>query len=365
MNWTDFIRAHVHPMAPYAPGMREEQVCEIAGTDDLVKVSSNESPFPPFQSAQEAGARVLEELNRYPDGGSNELKSALSARLAVSADNLVVGNGSNELLILLAYATVGEGDEIVYGWPSFIVYPLMGQLTGATTVQVPLNAREEFDLDAILDVITPATKLVLLCNPNNPTGTCYTKEQFSAFMDAVPDHVLVVVDEAYCEFVVNEQYPNALDWFDGERPLCVLRTFSKIYSMAGARCGYGIMPHDLICALDKVRAPFNVNNVAQAMAIASLADEAELDKRILVNAEQRDRLQEAFDRLGIAYAPSQTNFVWIHAENAQELFDALLKKGVIVRSFGQGNALRVGIGSPEETSRIIEAFEQLVNGKLI
>ena len=359
MNWTDFICAHVHPMAPYVAGMREEQVCEIAGTDDLVKVSSNESPFPPFQSAQDAGAQVLDGLNRYPDGGSNELKEKLSSRLGVSSENIVIGNGSNELLILLAYATLGASDEIAYGWPSFIVYPLMSQLTGATAVQVLLGEDEVFDLNAILAAITPATKLVVLCNPNNPTGTYYTHEQFAAFMDAVPNHVLVVVDEAYFEFATNPDYPDALEWFDGERPLCVLRTFSKAYSMAGARCGYAIMPRDLICALDKVRAPFNINIVAQAMAQASLDDQCELDRRVAANAEQRERLQEAFERLDIAYVPSQTNFMWIQVSSSSKVFDELLKKGIIVRSFGQGGALRVGVGSPDETTRIIEAFEQL------
>ncbi|MCL2492228.1 MAG: aminotransferase class I/II-fold pyridoxal phosphate-dependent enzyme, partial [Coriobacteriia bacterium] len=287
-------------MAPYQPGLREEQVCQIAGTDRLVKVSSNESPFPPFESAQHAGNEALKDLNRYPDGGSNELKDALAARLGVPVDNLVIGNGSNELLILLALATVQSGDEVVYGWPSFIVYPMMCQLTGATAVEVPLTKDEQFDLEAILEAITPATKLVVLCNPNNPTGTMYTKKQFSTFMNAIPPHVLVVVDEAYREFVVDDEYPDALAYFDGERPLCVLRTFSKIYSMAGARCGYAIMGRDLICALDKVRAPFNVNSVAQKMAIASLADETELARRIEDNAQQRQRLQEAFDRLAIS-----------------------------------------------------------------
>jgi histidinol-phosphate aminotransferase len=352
-------------MAPYVPGMREEQVRALCEVDYLVKVSSNESPSSPFESAQTAGREALVDLNRYPEGGCIDLREMLSQRLAVSPDCLVIGNGSNELLMLLAMATLNPGDEVVYGWPSFIVYPLMCQLTDAKAIEVPLNDAEQFDLDAILAAITPATKLVLLCSPNNPTGTWYSREAFEAFMDAVPDHVLVVVDEAYFEFATDTAYPNALDWFDGERPLCIFRTFSKIYAMAGIRCGYAVMPTDLIDALNKVRAPFNVNSVAQSMAMASLADEAELDKRILDNAEQRDRLEQIFDRLGISYAKSQTNFVWIHTPKAQDVFDALLRRGVIVRSFGQGNALRVGVGSTEETTQIIEAFEQLRRDGLI
>ena len=346
-------------MAPYAPGLREEQVRAIAEVEELVKVSSNECPYPPFTVAQEAGGDALDAVNRYPDGGCTQLKEALAAHLGIAEDNLVIGNGSNELLILLAYATLAPGDEIVYGWPSFIVYPMMAQLTGATAVQVALDDEERFDLDALLAAINPATKMVVLCNPNNPTGTFYDAERFATFMDAVPDEVLVIIDEAYFEFVTDAAYPDALQWFDGSRPLVVLRTFSKIYGMAGVRCGYGIMLRELVVALDKVRAPFNVNSVAQAMAEASLGDAETLAERRENNATQRERLQQAFERLGIAYAPSQTNFVWIHTSKAQELFDALLRKGVIVRSFGQGSALRVGVGTEDETSRIIAAFDEL------
>ena len=359
MDWDRFIRAHVHPMAPYAPGLREEQVRAIADVEELVKVSSNEFPLPPFDCAQVAGQCALETLNRYPDGGCVELKAALSKHMGVDEQFLVVGNGSNELLVLIAYATLGPGDEIVYGWPSFIVYPMMAQLTGATAVEVPLDNRETFDLEAIAEAITPATKMVVLCNPNNPTGTIYDTERFSAFLEKVPPEVLLVVDEAYFEFVTDSDSPDALKWFDGVRPLCVLRTFSKIYGMAGIRCGYAVVPGELAVALDKVRAPFNVNSVAQSMACASLTDTETLVNRKAMNEVQRERLQEAFDRLGVVYAPSQTNFVWIHVDDATALFEALLKKGIITRSFGLASSLRVGIGSESETTRIITAFEDL------
>ena len=361
MELNDFIRSYVHSMEPYKPGLREEQVREIARTDVLVKVSSNESPSAPFESARKAGTQALTGVNRYPDGNSTLLKAALEKHLGVETENLVIGNGSNELLILLAYATVGAGDEVVYGWPSFIVYPLMCQLTGATARPVALNDREQFDLDAIREAITPATRLVVLCNPNNPTATYYSIDDFRAFMEAVPPHVLVVVDEAYREFVTDANCPDALEWFDPMGTLSVVRTFSKAYGMAGMRCGYAIMPRPLVLALDKIRAPFNVNGVAQAMATASLADTEELSRRILANTQQRARLQETFDRLEIAYAPSQTNFVWIHTPRPQECFTALLAKGVIVRDFGQVPALRVGVGSQDETSRIIEVFDELAD----
>jgi len=347
-------------MRPYKPGLREEQVRDITDACELVKISSNESPFPPFTTALAAGERALRTANRYPDGGAHELKTALSARLDVDEAYIVVGNGSNELLMLLAYATLGVGDEVVYGWPSFIVYPLMCELTGATAVPVALNEREEYDLDAMREAITERTKIVVLCNPNNPTGTIYTREAFAAFMDTVPRDVLVVVDEAYFEFVAADAETNALEWFDGERPLVVLRTFSKAYAMAGMRCGYGVMPVALAEALGKIRAPFNVNVAAQAMATAALADNAELARRTTVNAEGRRRIEEACEQLGITYAASQANFVWVHAPRPQGAFQALLKKGIIVRDFGDTPALRIGVGSPDEVTRTIAALEALV-----
>jgi histidinol-phosphate aminotransferase len=199
-----------------------------------------------------------------------------------------------------------------------------------------------------------------LCNPNNPTGTIYDRESFEEFIDAVPDHVLVVVDEAYFEYVTSERYPNGIEWFDGVRPLGVLRTFSKIYSLAGLRVGYGVFPPAMVAAINKVREPFNVNTVAQVAAYYSLADEAEVERRRGENRVQKERLYECFDRLGISYVPSETNFVYIATERPVEVFEALLSHGIIVRDFGTAPALRVGIGTPEDTSATIAAFEATV-----
>ena len=359
MDWNSFIKGYVHPMVPYAPGLRGSEVRERTGEELILKLSSNESSYPPFPRAIEAGSQVLQHLNRYPDGSVRDLKRALADKLEVETGQLVIGNGSNEILSRIAQACVGEGDEVIYCWPSFIVYRIACQLTGAAAVEVPLDADDRYDLNAILAAITPATKLIFLCNPNNPTGTIYSRDEFARFMDAVPDTVLVVADEAYFEFVDDETYPDALEWFDGERPLVVLRTFSKAYSLAGARVGYGIMPQPLVEALDKIREPFNVNTVAQAMAYYSLEDGGELARRTAENAEQRNRLCEALGRLGYPYAESQTNFVWVHTDQPAELFEALLAHGVIVRGFGPAPALRLGVGTPEETDRLIEVLDGL------
>ena len=212
----------------------------------------------------------------------------------------------------------------------------------------------------MLAAVNERTKLMFLCNPNNPTGTIYSRSAFEAFLDRVPEHVLVVVDEAYFEYAMSAEYPDGLAYFDGERPLGVLRTFSKIYSMAGARIGYGVLPEPVISALNKIREPFNVNTVAQVGAYYSLADTAEVRRRRDENQEQKTYLYACFDRLDVSYVPSETNFVYVHTEKPVEVFQALLSQGVIVRDFGTAPAVRVGVGSPEDTRVTIAAFESVV-----
>jgi histidinol-phosphate aminotransferase len=347
-------------MIPYAPGRRASEVREKSGKETIRKLSSNENPHGPFPGALAGMRSVLPFLNRYPDGAARALKRALSEKLGVGADQLLVGNGSNELLTLIARAVLGEGDEVVFAWPSFVVYPMCAQLTGATAVKVPLTAEHAHDLPAMLAAITDRTKLVFLCNPNNPTGTIYSRESFEEFLSAVPKHVLVVVDEAYFEYVTSAQYPDGLDYFDGTRPLVVLRTFSKIYALAGTRVGYGVAPQPLVEAIDKIRDPFNINTVAQVGAYYSLADESEVQRRRDENQEQKAYLYSCFDRLGISYVPSETNFVYMLTERPVEVFEALLAEGIIVRDFGTAPALRVGIGTPEDTDATVAALESAV-----
>jgi len=360
VDWEALIREELKPMVPYAPGLRASEVRERSGCDVIRKLSSNENPYGPFPAALEAMQAVLEKLNVYPDGAARVLKDKLAESLGVSPEHVAVGNGSNELIRLVAQAILRPGDEVVFAWPSFVVYPMVAQLTGATAVRVPLADGEVHDLDAMLEAINDRTRMVFLCNPNNPTGTIYEREAFERFMDAVPDHVLVVVDEAYFEYVTNERYPDALQWFDGVRPLGVLRTFSKIYSLAGLRVGYGVFPPAVVAAINKVREPFNVNTVAQVAAFYSLDDQGEVARRRDENQRHKTLLYECFDRLGIAYVPSETNFVYVMTGKPVELFEALLSHGIIVRDFGSAPALRVGIGTPEDTAATIAAFEAAV-----
>lgn len=357
MGIDEIIRPDLEPLNPYAPGLRASQVRDETGVETVLKMSSNEHPCGPVPAAMAAMRAVLPRVNRYPDGACVALKGKLASRLGVEPENVVIGNGSNEVLRLIAQAVVRAGDEVVFAWPSFVVYPMVTAIFGGVSVRVPLAEGDVHDLDAMLDAISPRTRIVFLCNPNNPTGTIYGKDAFARFMERVPEHVLVVVDEAYVEFVTSPDYPDALDWFDGDRPLVVCRTFSKMYSLAGLRVGYGVAPTALVRAIDKVREPFNVNTVAQVAAYYSLDDDAEVARRRAENQEQKRYLYSCFDRLGIAYAPSETNFVYVHTSRPVEAFQALLSEGVIVRDFGTSPALRVTIGTPSDTERTIRAFE--------
>lgn len=363
MDWDALIRADVKPLVPYAPGLRASEVRERSGAEEIRKLSSNENPYGPTPSAIDAMRAVLPRLNRYPDGAARALRARLATHLGVEERFVVVGNGSNELIRLIAEATLAPSDEVVFAWPSFVVYPMATQLMGATAVEVPLSAGDVHDLEAMRAAITERTKIVFLCNPNNPTGTIYGTQAFERFLAEVPDNVVVVVDEAYYEYVTASDYPNGLDYFDGSRPLVVLRTFSKIYSLAGLRVGYGVMPEPMVEAVNKVRDPFNVNTVAQVAAYYSLEDAAEIERRRAQNAAERARLCEALTRLDVPWSHSETNFVYVTTDRSKELFDALLEHGIIVRDFGTSPALRVGIGTPEDTDATIAAFEQVVGGE--
>ena len=236
---------------------------------------------------------------------------------------------------------------------------------GATPVELPLTQEGAFDLEAILGAITDKTKIIFLCNPNNPSGNIYTKEEFEAFMSRVPNHVLVCVDEAYAEYCTDEHFESAVRFFDGERPLVVLRTFSKIYSLAGARCGFALAPVEVVEALDKIREPFNTNTVAQAMAYYSLDDSDELQRRIDENEQARHLFTAKLREWGLKFVPSHTNFVFVYFDDPHAVFEGLLAEGVIVRNFAPAGALRIGIGTYADTERLIAAFENLRQHNII
>jgi len=348
-----FFRPCVQELVPYEPGKPVEEVQRELGLERCVKLASNEGPFGPFPAALEVLARCVEDLNRYPDGGAWRLRNALSERLGVRYEEVAVGAGADGLIDCLSQAALDPGDEIVCGWPSFASYVIDAAKQGGSSVKVPLRD-DRYDLDAMLAAITPRTNIVFVCHPNNPTGTMNTRAEVDAFLDAVPDDVLVVIDQAYREYVHDPDYPDAIEeYFKSGRQVAVLRTFSKIYGLAGLRVGYGIAPADVVTAIGKVRRAFDLTTQAQAAALASLGDTAELERRRSLNRTGRAELEgilrkHGFDPVG----PAVANFVFAEAGgDSQRVFDALLREGVIVRplaGFGAPEAIRVTVGTPEE-----------------
>ncbi|MDR2491879.1 MAG: histidinol-phosphate transaminase [Coriobacteriales bacterium] len=359
MDWESFFKKNLEPVMAYQPGLREEQIREIAQTDDIFKLSSNESPLPPFPAALEAMQRCLVTLNEYPDGSSHQLVKRLCEAYGLPPEQVIVGNGSNELIDDIAQTCLGPGDNVVYGAPSFVVYRSSAQIAGAQYREVPLDGHGCFDLEALLASIDEHTKIVFVCSPNNPSGGVVSDAAFARFMDAVPPHVLVVVDSAYQEFVEDMSALDATRYFDGVRPLVVLRTFSKMYALAGLRCGYGLAPRELVATLNKVREPFNVNTVAQVAAAASFGDADEIARRRQLNATGRQSLYACFEELRLPFYRSEANFVWVMVPDAQGTFSSLLERGVIVRPFAGAQGLRVGVGDERGVAATVAAFKEL------
>jgi histidinol-phosphate aminotransferase len=354
------IRPALAGLVPYEPGKPVEEVQRELGLERVVKLASNEGPYGPFPAAEDAIARATPELNRYPDGGSYRLRKALADRHDVRFEQVTVCAGADAVIGYTALATLDPGDEAVTGWPSFPSYVLDSLKAGGVPVRVPLH-EDRFDLDAILDAITERTKLVFIAAPNNPTGTTNTRNELASYFDRVPPHVLTVVDQAYFEYVEDPDYPDAVEEYAkaGQRVL-VLRTFSKIYGLAGLRVGYGIGPEDVVTAIGKVRRAFDVASVGQEAALASLADAEEVTRRRALNRDTMALLEEALRRNGLdPVVPAVANFLFVRVGDAEAVSAALLREGVIVRPlgpFGAPDALRITAGTPDEIGFLAEAL---------
>jgi histidinol-phosphate aminotransferase len=360
------FRRAIADLVPYEPGKPVEEVQRELGLDRVVKLASNEGPFPPFPAALDAMERVARDLNRYPDGGAFALRTALAERHGVRFEEIVVGGGADGVIDLLSQATLDPGDEIVCGWPSFPSYVLDALKLGATPVKVPLRGHT-YDLDALLAAITPRTKLVYVCHPNNPTGTGNPRAELLSFFDRVPEHVLVVLDQAYFEYIDDPEYADGIaELFTAGRRVVVLRTFSKIYGLAGERVGYGVAPDDVVAATSKVRRAFDVTATAQAAAIASIGDEQELARRRAANAQGRAQLEQALRAHGLEPAgPALGNFLYVEVGDGRAVFDQLLREGVIVRplaGFGAPEAIRVSVGTEEENAVFAAALGHVLSG---
>jgi len=354
---------YVSAIQPYVPGKPVEELERELGIRDSVKLASNENPLGPSPLVLKeiindlTNTRGSLSLNRYPDGNGYYLKQALSRRLSVSEDEIILGNGSNELIDIAARTFLQPGDEAVMAHPSFVVYPMATQAQGATAIQIPLK-KYTHDLDAMADAITSSTKIVFIANPNNPTGTMNTKAEFERFMKRIPEGILVVCDEAYCEYVTKPDYPDSMKYLAQGKDILILRTFSKMYGLAGLRIGYGIGRKDIIGEMNKLRPPFNTSSIAQKAALWALQDENHLQRTRQINEQGKTYLYKELDSIGMKYVPTEANFIFMPLEHdAHTLYTILLKQGVIVRPMGQ-HEIRVTIGLPEENKRFIDALKK-------
>ena len=352
-------------ITPYKPGKPIEQLQRERGiTVTPAKLASNENPYPPHPQIREALIKAIGDVNRYPESGSPELVDKIAELLAVSRPEIIVGNGTNEIIDLLVRAYVESDENCVFSAVSFVIYKLVSMQCGVRGIEVP--AREyRHDLDAMARAINPKTKIVFVCSPNNPTGTYCSAADVEQFLSRVPDHVLVVFDQAYLEYVRAADYPDTLALRKRRQNIISLRTFSKVYSLAGLRIGYAVADTRVIESLNKMRQPFNVNRLAQAAAMAALECRGEIDAYVEETIRERERLRRAMLDMGCACPASQTNFLFVTMEGfTRDICGGLEDLGVIVRPAvqfgGPPNSFRVNTGTPEENSRFIEALRKVL-----
>jgi histidinol-phosphate aminotransferase len=360
MGLERLIKPHILGLEPYQPGKPVEELERELGIEGAIKLASNESAIGPSPKAIAAVRDALDGVHRYPDGSSFALRQRLSAQLNVEPEQLVFGAGADEILELLVKILLGAGDEAIFAWPSFAMYPVVVQGMGANSVRVPLDGKLVHDLPAMAAAIGERTRLVFVCNPNNPTGTSVGAEEFDHFVESLPDTVVLVIDEAYREFVRRPDFPDSLAWL-GRRPgTIVLRTFSKIFGLAGLRIGYGAADPELAGFLQRARHPFNVNRLAEVAALASLDDDEHAQRALSVNQEGAEYLTRELESLDVAVWPTDANFLLAQVET--DTAERLQREGIIVRplgGFGMPDHIRITIGLPEENERLVKTLRKL------
>ncbi len=365
MNMEDLARKDILKMMPYVPGKPIDDVKREYNLECVVKLASNENPLGPSPKAMEAISKSIGEIFLYPDGYAYKVRKKLSKKLNVGMENMMFGEGADELLEILYKAFVEKDDEVIFADPSFVEYGRNSLLMGAKGIKIPLGLGLKHDLKAMSAAITSKTKMIVVCNPNNPTGTIVTKEEVEEFLGTVPNNVLVVFDEAYYEYACgSEYYPNSLEYQKkGYKNIITLRTFSKAYGLAGLRIGYGIADEEIIKLVEKVRLPFNVGVLSLNGAEAAIDDIEHLEKTVKLNEDGKKYFYTEFDRLKFQYAKTYSNFIYVDVEeNCKVVFEKLLKEGVIIRPMF-GNSIRVTIGTVEENQIFIEKLKKVLNKK--
>lgn len=359
---SEVVKPFIAELKPYEPGKPMEEVERELGISGSVKLASNENPIGPSAKAVDALRNCVEGVHRYPDGGSFALKKALADKFEISSQQVVLGAGSDEILELLAKCFLGEGDEVIFPWPSFAMYPIVIKGVGATPVAVPLTENFEHDLSAMVAAITDATRMIFICNPNNPTGAGIGAQALDDFMAQVPEGIVVAIDEAYFEYARRSDFPDALAWVRKRPGTIVMRTFSKIYGLAGLRVGYGITDVEIAGYIERARHPFNVNLPAQVAALAALSDDAHVAASRKMNAEGIAYVEKELAALGLRSWPTEANFLLIEVGVA-DCYDQLLQMGVIVRpmdGFGLPGFIRITLGSPRENQIAMKALRKVL-----
>ncbi len=360
------FRQGVEKMVPYQPGKPAEEVERELGIKHALKLASNENPYGPSPLVKKRLKEAVAKLAVYPDGSGYGLRQRLARKLKCHPQEIILGNGSNELLVLLGMAMLNKGDHVVTSQMSFVVYPKVAQLMQARLTMVPMRAFT-FELDGLLKAITPKTKLIFIANPNNPTGTALTPKALETFIQKVPKQVLVVLDEAYQEYADKSYQGASLKWVNHYGNVAVLRTFSKAYGLAGLRLGYGVVAPEVAQAVERVREPFNVNSLAQVAGLAALEDEAFMRQTVAVARKERQRVGKVLSSWGLTVVPSQTNFLFVDLSQGpvatswtgQAFFEALMQQGVIVRPM-PGPYVRITLGKPKENDHLVAAMAHLI-----
>ncbi len=354
---------HVHPtiasLKPYSPGKPLAELERELGIREAIKLASNENPWGPSPKALQVIKGASASLHRYPDGGAHDLRQALANKWHVPNDQILVGNGSDEIISLLIKTFLAPGDEAVMADLTFVMYRLSVLGGHGVPVEVPLK-HWKHDLSAMVDAVSDRTRLLFICNPNNPTGTMLTTQEIDDALTRLPEHVVVVFDEAYFEYVRDPAYPDSLRYVREGRSVVVLRTFSKIYGLAGLRVGYGITTSEIAGYVNRVRPPFNVNSLAQEAAQAALLDDEHVAKSFAMNEAEMKFLEEGLTAMGFKTIPSQANFIYCDVGmDGESMYDALLQEGVIVRHI-RGSMIRVTIGQPTENRRLLQALQHVL-----
>lgn len=362
MKVTDQVPEYIRTLIPYAPGKPIEEVEREIGIFNSIKLASNENPLGPSPLALDAMREKLAQLHLYPDGDCFYLKRGLTAKLKITPEQLIFGNGSNEIIELAIRTFMRPGDEAIMARQAFVVYKLIVQAVGGISQEVPLR-NFTHDLEAIGAAISARTRIVFLANPNNPTGTIFRKAAWENFLKQIRSDVLIIVDEAYFEYVEAADYPNSLDYHQQGKALLTLRTFSKLYGLAGLRIGYGIADKEIISLMHRVRQPFNVNAPAQWGALAALDDREHVRRSLETNRQGLQYLTAEFARLGIEYVPSHANFILLRVGKGEDVFNRLLAQGIIVRpmaGYQFPEYLRVTIGTMDENRKFIDGLRKAV-----